>query len=549
MKYLTTLGSAIVLLGLFPLSVSGEGYNNPREARRAVRAAKNAGKTLTDAINMAEEKTGGMAVSARLLSADMVRHTYDRFERSMNGHNHSRRIDGDQAETGRAQEGRSENARSRNAGDSDAHAKDQNQRQKSGEQQKGEKSQQENARQSKSAKQGSQDDDAQGRQSGNRYKTGLSKHREHCHVQVSCLVDGAKLRTVLIDLEDGKVLGMQNGSFIGQDNDFDEERINRPDRYGRNTDRYDDADRSYFHREDRYVEHDAYEHERHADDRSHRQSRTRRYSNNDSRADRGHRNTQRRADRDSYESDGWNATNGDDDRHARNHNSLNRPGRMVLGSDLLNTQIQNYENDAIGDIDDLAIDPQTGEVVYAALGRGGFLGLGRSYYAIPAGELKSFHNGVMIMDVRANEFDHNDGFDYENWPQQANTAWSSDWNDAKKVKAKKATTVAKASAIMGRSLKSRNGESIGEIQDIVVDMKAKKVAYLLVYCDEGLVAIPASAVTHQSENCVIDMTRQRIARMPSFSYNEYPNWNSVRWNRRTHSMFDVDPYWEASSDS
>lgn len=101
--------------------------------------------------------------------------------------------------------------------------------------------------------------------------------------------------------------------------------------------------------------------------------------------------------------------------------------------------------------------------------------------------------------------------------------------------------------MMGKDLKSANGETIGEIEDMVVDVKAEKVAYVLVDCDRGMVAVPTAAITHQGDTCKVNMTKQQLKNMPTLDDDNCPNWDDVRWNRRMHERFNATPYWEANA--
>lgn len=61
----------------------------------------------------------------------------------------------------------------------------------------------------------------------------------------------------------------------------------------------------------------------------------------------------------------------------------------VISSDRVEgTAVYNAEGDKLGSIDDLMIDKLSGQVRYAVLEFGGFLGMGKDRYPIPWGMLK-----------------------------------------------------------------------------------------------------------------------------------------------------------------
>ena len=57
--------------------------------------------------------------------------------------------------------------------------------------------------------------------------------------------------------------------------------------------------------------------------------------------------------------------------------------RLILASRVEHTPVFNRAGERIGHIADLSIDRVTGEVVYAIMSFGGFLGIGRRFHPLP----------------------------------------------------------------------------------------------------------------------------------------------------------------------
>lgn len=51
------------------------------------------------------------------------------------------------------------------------------------------------------------------------------------------------------------------------------------------------------------------------------------------------------------------------------------------------TDVRNLQDENLGSVSDIIIDPSTGEAAFVIVARGGFLGMGEDHYAIPWGEL------------------------------------------------------------------------------------------------------------------------------------------------------------------
>jgi len=59
------------------------------------------------------------------------------------------------------------------------------------------------------------------------------------------------------------------------------------------------------------------------------------------------------------------------------------PQALIFSSKVNNTPVINADGERIGHIEDVAIDKRTGQVAYAVLSFGGFLGMGEKYHPLP----------------------------------------------------------------------------------------------------------------------------------------------------------------------
>ncbi len=96
--------------------------------------------------------------------------------------------------------------------------------------------------------------------------------------------------------------------------------------------------------------------------------------------------------------------------------------QILSASTISGTNVKNMENKNIGKIQDLMIDLKNGNVVYAVLSFGGFLGIGDKYFAVPIEALKfSTNDGVreIMIDINKERLENAPGFDKEHWPIEA----------------------------------------------------------------------------------------------------------------------------------
>ena len=100
---------------------------------------------------------------------------------------------------------------------------------------------------------------------------------------------------------------------------------------------------------------------------------------------------------------------------------------IVLSADSIKgDKVVNRTGDDLGKIEELMVDTQTGEVSYAVLSFGGFMGMGDKLFAVPWQSLQlDAQNKRFILDVTKEKLESAPGFDKDNWPDFADPNFSS----------------------------------------------------------------------------------------------------------------------------
>lgn len=101
------------------------------------------------------------------------------------------------------------------------------------------------------------------------------------------------------------------------------------------------------------------------------------------------------------------------------------PGPRLMGADtLLGNDVYNEKEEDLGDIKEIMLDMNTGEVAYAVLSFGGFLGMGERLFAVPWNALKlDTVNKRFILNVDKERLESAPGFDKDRWPDMADPTW------------------------------------------------------------------------------------------------------------------------------
>ena len=89
---------------------------------------------------------------------------------------------------------------------------------------------------------------------------------------------------------------------------------------------------------------------------------------------------------------------------------------VLKASDLIGMKVEGSDGKNLGKIRDLVIDAD-GDVEYAVLDFGGFLGIGDKYFAVPWDALQRSENGKKIaLDTTKRDLKKAPGFDKNHWP-------------------------------------------------------------------------------------------------------------------------------------
>ena len=105
-------------------------------------------------------------------------------------------------------------------------------------------------------------------------------------------------------------------------------------------------------------------------------------------------------------------------------------------SDLLSLAVYGSDNEKLGKVEDLVVDPGAGKIRYAVLSFGGILGIGDKYFALPWKDVTVFYKGTnssgtqkdvyATIDISKEALKNAPGFDKNHWPNFADPSFAKD---------------------------------------------------------------------------------------------------------------------------
>ena len=101
------------------------------------------------------------------------------------------------------------------------------------------------------------------------------------------------------------------------------------------------------------------------------------------------------------------------------------PGPRLMGANtLIGDDVLNRSGENLGDIKEIMLDMNTGQVAYAVLAFGGILGIGEKLFAVPWQALKlDTVNKCFTLDASKDQLRNAPGFDPDAWPDMEDVQW------------------------------------------------------------------------------------------------------------------------------
>jgi sporulation protein YlmC with PRC-barrel domain len=99
---------------------------------------------------------------------------------------------------------------------------------------------------------------------------------------------------------------------------------------------------------------------------------------------------------------------------------MNKNPHVLTATTIIGNKVVNPAGEQLGNIKELMIDLDDGQIAYAVLSFGGLLGLGDKLFAIPFEALTfNTEDHTAILDVDKEVLKNAPGFDKDHWPDSA----------------------------------------------------------------------------------------------------------------------------------
>jgi sporulation protein YlmC with PRC-barrel domain len=238
--------------------------------------------------------------------------------------------------------------------------------------------------------------------------------------------------------------------------------------------------------------------------------------------------------------------------------------RSVIGH-----TVENQHGKELGHIEEVVIDAGTGDIAYAVLAFGEFLGVGGKLFALPWYALQQPGKGnTFRLEMTEEQLKKAPGFDKDQWPDMEERHWQNAIHAyygrpprvGQELPPKTASEPAppiphrllRAGYVLKGKVINPRGQRLGSIEEVVVDATTGQVAYAVLSVGEflglgeKLFAIPWLALQQSAGlgTFTLDVDKETLQKAPGFDKDHWPNMADPRWRAAVHSYYQQQPYWE-----
>ncbi len=115
------------------------------------------------------------------------------------------------------------------------------------------------------------------------------------------------------------------------------------------------------------------------------------------------------------------------------------------------------------------------------------------------------------------------------------------------------TTTLSSSSITGTDVVNPQGENLGHIEDLMIDLDTGRISYAVLSfggifgIGNKLFAVPMESLTinTEDENFVMNVDKERLEDAPGFDKDNWPETNNTDFRTEVYTYYNVEPYWDA----
>lgn len=276
------------------------------------------------------------------------------------------------------------------------------------------------------------------------------------------------------------------------------------------------------------------------------------------------------------------------------------PFLAARASQLKGMDVKNNENQDLGDVRDLLIDLPEGRVGGVLILSGGVLGVGGKVHPVPPGSLTYLKSqNHLVLNVSKDAFDHAPSWDkdrkdyhtgmadiyrhYEQHPyweagkvevreRDRDIKIEVDKKNDKSRSAKaredatrlggskaaaKSPALRTASEVIGMDVKNASNQDLGDLHDLVVDLKSGRLIYAILASggvlgvNADLIAVPPRQFRFAADEkaLVLNTTKEKLDQAPRITREQLSKLDDPAWASQVYGYYNETVFWGPATDT
>lgn len=223
------------------------------------------------------------------------------------------------------------------------------------------------------------------------------------------------------------------------------------------------------------------------------------------------------------------------------------PYRGVRASQMIGMSVRNRAGQNIGQIDDMVVDMNSGDVRYAMLRFDPGITRAEKLFAVPTQQLRiAPDRNDVIFDMDVDRLERA-SIDRSAWNDRVVAApgFTDRFDRAWGITQPSRDAMAhRVSDLIGKDVNNLDGNEVGEVEDLVINMATSQVHYAVVDFDSGAAspvtdyAVPLRmlSLSRDGDDLVLNADQAAVQRLMAFPQERWANLNDGVW------VADVDRY-------
>ncbi len=268
----------------------------------------------------------------------------------------------------------------------------------------------------------------------------------------------------------------------------------------------------------------------------------------------------------------------DKNMHAGPSGAMCHKASKVIGAKLSNAQ-----NQKIGEIEDLVLDPISGRIDFAVVSLES-KNAKDQWYAVPFQSLAmAAHDGLKdgeradakkmtdpeftLQQIDVAKIEGAPGFAKDKWPDLSAPAWRADLDryygrtgesSGDVIASRRAV---RASKVLDQNVYTTADEKVGDVEELGIDPRNARISYLVVSTGgflgigDKLHALPWEAAKpmpgtgKDGDKLVVDLTKERLTKAPEFKKDDWNRMSEAAYLNELYTYYGVRPYWTGATDA